>query len=358
MTALLDRQTDIGGAAARTAEFLLARQDPGGSWRDFLLPAGLSDSWVTAYTAQALLGDGDEAAPRAAADRAWRFLQEHGLPEGGWSYNPGVPGDADSSLWALRLADGLAQTESPAAQRGFAFLARHVRPDGGLATYADANAIRGYVGLPAFFSFDGWTQSHVCVSAAGAHLAPHADALVRYLLERQADDGSWPAYFWFDREYATSEAVRALAKRDAAAHRPVIARATEWLIGRVAMLIAAPGAVRPAFALACATHALAEASDHPEAWHAARAGAAALAAWQRDTGGWGPTARLRVPPPHAIVPPEGARWTRWEGMPAEAPASLEGLAATFTNFSADHRGIFGAATALRALRAVAKGGAG
>ncbi|RSV38792.1 squalene--hopene cyclase [Sphingomonas sp. ABOLE] len=357
MTALLDRQADIGAAAARTVDFLLARQDPGGSWRDFLLPAGLSDSWVTAYTAEALLGDGEDTAPRAAAERAWRFLREHSLPEGGWSYNPGVPGDADSSLWALRLADGLAQAESPTARRGFAFLARHVRPDGGLATYADPAAIRGYVGLPAFISFDGWTQSHACVSAAGAHLAPHADTLAPYLLDRQADDGSWPAYFWFDREYATSEAVRALAKLDATAHRPAIERATGWLIRRTSLLAAAQGAIRPAFALACATHALAEASDQADARRAARAGAAALAVWQRDTGGWGPTARLRVPPPHAIDPPEDVRWTRWQGMPADAPASLEGLAATFTNFSPDHRGIFGAATALRALRAVTKGAA-
>lgn len=357
MTALLDRPADLRSAAARAEDFLIARQDPGGSWRDFLLPAGLSDSWVTAYTAEALLGDGEDAAPRAAAERAWTFLKEYTLAEGGWSYNRRVPGDADSSLWALRLAVALGQADSPTAQGGFAFLARHAQPDGGFATYADATAIRGYIGLPTFLSFEGWTQSHVCVSAAGAHLAPHGDALAAYLLNRQDGDGSWPAYFWFDREYSTGEAMRALAKRDAVAHRPAIERATAWLIRRVALLVMAQGAVRPAFALACATHALAEAAHHEEARRTARAGGAALADWQRENGGWGPTARLRVPPPHAIDPPEEMHWTRWEGMPPEAPASLEGLAATFTNFSPDHRGIFGAATALRALRAVAVGAA-
>lgn len=350
MTLALHKPLAIENAIARAERFLLAAQDANGGWRDFLLPAGLSDGWVTAYAGEALLGGGGDR-HRAAARRAWAFLHDQEAPTGGWSYNANVPGDADSTLWGLRLAGALGEADSPLARRGFAFLDRHVRPDGGLATYADAAPIRAYVGLPGFVPFDGWTQSHVCVSAAGAHLDRYAGGLAAYLLARQRADGSWPGYFWFDSEYATGEAVRALARRGAAA-QPAVDRGTTWLIGRVAALVASQGPRSPAFALACAAHALAERAEVSQARIAARRAGAALAAWQRPNGSWGPSARLRVPPPYAIEPDENAVWRRWEGLAAIA-APQGTRAATFTNFSPDHRGIFGAATALRALRAVA-----
>ena len=361
---LLDRPAPLHLAAARAEDFLLAAQDANGGWRDFLLPAGLSDSWVTAYVAEALVGSGDAADRNlASARRAWAFLHGNETPSGGWSYNARVPGDADSTLWGLRLAEALGEGESALARRAFAFLDRHMQADHGLSTYASAGPIRGYTGLPEFVPFDGWTQSHVCVSAAGANLAHFADRISVYLLARQADDGSWPGYFWFDREYATGEAVSALARaataddRGERQFRPAIDRAAAWLTRRVRGLAAAEGKVRPTFALACAAGALALAARTDEARQAVAQAGASLAAWQRPTGSWGPSARLRVPPPDAISPPEGASWTRWEGLPAGAVSPVDRLKATFTNFSPDHRGLFGAATALRALRRIARPGA-
>lgn len=362
-TTAMPPRVSLEEAIARAEAFLLDAQDANGAWRDFLLPAGLSDSWVTAYVAEALAGPGRAAKSSiTAARRAWSFLQGTESDSGGWSYNPQVPGDADSTLWGLRLAHSLGEDGSAAARSASAFLDRHVQPDGGLATYADAGPIRAYTGLPASVPFDGWTQSHVCVSAAGASLPHHADRLAEYLLARQEEDGSWPAYFWFDREYATGEAVGALDRLSAADGprrievRAAVERATAWLIDRVTILASAEGRDRPAFALACAARGLAQVARSDTARLAAIRAGQCLAAWQGPTGSWGPSARLRVPRPDAIVPLESAQWAQWAGQPSDARSYAEQIAATFTNFSPDHRGVFGTATVLRALRQIAEPG--
>lgn len=354
MTLLLDHPAQLDRAISRAEDFLLAAQDANGGWRDFLLPAGLSDAWVTAYVGEALIGAGAAGRLLPAARRGWAFLQACETPLGGWSYNPKVPGDADSTLWGLRFAAALGESGSALARRAFAFLDRHVQADHGLSTYASDGPIRAYTGLPALVPFAGWTQSHVCVSAAGANLARRPEGIIGYLLARQDADGSWPGYFWFDREYATGEAVAALVRADRTEEIGLaIERAAAWLTRRALLLAAAQGAVRPTFALACAARALALAARTGAAHDAVAGAGESLAAWQRESGSWGPSARLRVPPPYAIVPPEDAAWTRWEGLPPGATSPADLLAATFTNFSPDHRGLFSAATALRALREIA-----
>lgn len=335
--------------------FLLSKQDDSGSWRDFLLPAGLSNSWVTGYVGLALATSG-EAEALAAARRGWAFLQTTSIKGGGWSYNPSVPGDADSTLWALRLAHALGEAETPVARAGQAFLEQHRQTDGGISTYAKAAVIRSYIGAPDFVPFDGWTQSHDCVTAAAANLPSMRIDIADHLLVRQLPDGSWPAYFWFDREYTTGEAVRALtglrAEADAAMPQidAALGRAIAWLRARVAVLSDHDSDWHPVFALSCAAAAL--------ALHRVAAGPALdqavsrLGDWQRDTGGFGPSARLRVPLPMDMVPDESAEWRPWRGLPEGASGLADVLKHTFNNFSPDHRGVFGAATALTALSAI------
>lgn len=357
MTVMLASSARLDTAISRAEDFLLSAQDANGGWRDFLLPAGLSDGWVTGYVGEALTGGEDRGRLMPAVHLAWRFLHTVETPLGGWSYNAKVPGDADSTLWGLRFAEAIGEAGTPLAERAYAFLDGHVRNDGGISTYADAGPIRDYTGMPVFVPFDGWVRSHVCVSAAGANLARRPDGLIDYLLSRQEEDGGWSGYFWFDREYATGEAVSALSRfeREDRRIQAAIEAAAEWLTRRVAQLAAADGRVKPTFALACAARALANVVRTQDAQDALAQAADSLVEWQRETGSWGLSARLRVPPPYAIVPQEDATWTRWEGLPPGTSSPAEVLAATFTNFSPDHRGLFSAATALRALRAIARG---
>lgn len=350
-----DMRIDPSGALQSALNYLLASQNDLGAWKDFLLPAGNSNVWVTAFVGEAL-ATRPEAEARQAAGAGWRFLETVMKQDGGWSYNPKVPGDADSTLWGLRLAESLGLDESNTARRASEFLEQHIGDGGGLTTYASPAPVRGYIGLPPFVSFKGWTQPHVCVTAAGANLARYRERLCPYLLQKQADDGRWPAYWWFDDEYATAEAVAALAgkERTAADYDPEIAarieRAIEWARARCDVLIAAEGRFPPAFALAHAMRILARAGQSMPVREQLSSGVARLVAWQKADGSWPASARLRVPRPDALVPDPLADWTMWAGMPSDAVSLESILEHTFNNYSPDHFGVYTTATVLKALQ--------
>ncbi|HEX4274036.1 MAG TPA: prenyltransferase/squalene oxidase repeat-containing protein [Bryobacteraceae bacterium] len=326
----------IAPAIAAALNFLLKAQDERGAWKDFLLPAGASDIWVTGFTGLVVAGMPGQQA-RNAALAAWRFLENTTSEGGGWSYNATVPGDADSTLWGLRLARSLGLGNSPRAQSAIQFLDSHICADGGLTTYASADPIRRYIGLPPMVPFIGWTHSHVCVTAAGANIPGYRERLEEYLLRYQDDDGGWPAYWWFDREYSTSEAAAVLAGTEACE------RAVSWALRR-APAIAEPNAFALAHCLriltGCATPAARESTEDS---------ISRLLAWQRPDGSWAPSAKLRVPRPDSAVPAESPNWRMWSGMPPGQPSFQSVLQNTFNIYSPDHYGVYTTATVLRTL---------
>ena len=351
--------TDLSAAARSALAFLLNAQEPDGTWKDFLLPAGNSNVWVTAFVGSVLAALG-VAEARQAALEGWRFLEQVKTGEGGWSYNPSVPGDADSTLWGLYLAETLGVESSDSFRQASGFLERHLRDGGGVATYESPAPVRRYIGLPAFVSFAGWTQSHVCVTAACANLETHRQRLQPYLLRKQADEGKWFAYWWFDDEYSTAEAVAALVGkgRTAAACPAEIAgrveRAVAWALQRSEALTASEGAaaVPPAFALAHTLRILARAGQTSEVRDAVAQGVTRLVEWQKPDGSWPPSARLRVPRPDCIVPAAGAEWTMWAGMPPAALSLENILKHTFSIYSPDHYAVYTTATVLRAVNEI------
>jgi len=344
-------------AIAAALGFLLKAQDERGGWKDFMLPATQSDVWVSAFVGEVLAGLAEPAA-RQAAEAAWHYLEGVVAPGGGWSYNSLVPGDGDSTLWGLRLAEALGFEDSARARAARDFLERHLREDGGLATYASAESVRAYIGLPPEVSFQGWTRSHVCVSAAGANLSTYRERLGTYLLRTQDERGCWPAYWWFDEEYATAEAVAALAGAGeavafASERASRLERAAEWALGRVARYLEEPvGARPPSFALAQALRVVARAPSSPRRQEALCRGVSQLCTWQKSQGSWSPSARLRVPRPDAVAPEPKDSWTLWRGLPPGASSVEDLLRHTFTNYSLDHYAVYTTGTVLRALNEV------
>ena len=217
----LRRRDEVSQALSAGVDFLVAARGPGGWWEDFDLADGASDTWVTAYVGRALA---DVAEPRAAglARDAWRLVDRRRDPSGGWGYNATVPPDADSTIWAVQLAERVADGADAAARAGRldaprAFLERHRRPGGGLATYADAGSRpRGHgSSRPLCPTADGRPRIPASPQppANVRLLGDRLDELHAYLRRAQRSDGSWSAYWWADREYATALAVLGLGSR-------------------------------------------------------------------------------------------------------------------------------------------------
>ncbi|MGK3963677.1 squalene--hopene cyclase [Sorangium sp. So ce118] len=346
-------RTAMDTAMTRAVRHLLSAQDARGAWRDFLLPAGNSDVWVTAFVGYAL-ATAPVPGAREAAMAAFAFLERAAGPEGGFSYNRNVPGDGDSTLWGLRLAEALGLAGSPCALGAAAFLERHMRADGGVATYASAAPVRRYIGLPPAISFEGWTRSHVCVTAAAANLPAYSERLRDHLLRHQAEDGRWPAYWWFDDEYATAEAVAALAQLGGG--DPEIAcrieRAARWALGRAADLEAAEPLASSAFAAAHGLRVLARAGCTERVSHALASGLSRLLGWQEQSGAFPASARLRVPRPDVDVPDPRLGWALWTGERSGPPSLAAVLERTFTTYSLDQGAVYTTATVLRALQEI------
>ena len=111
-----------------------------------------------------------------------------------------------------------------ACHRAYTCLARHQRLSGGVATYAESEPIRQYMGLGRWVPFRGWCRPQIEVSAAAGRALcalrsdvarASADAAWRYVKSRQNGDGSWNSYWWISPHFATQQAVTlALSMRD------------------------------------------------------------------------------------------------------------------------------------------------
>ncbi|HZX25934.1 MAG TPA: hypothetical protein VFF16_02610, partial [Telluria sp.] len=192
----------------RGLDFLLARQEDG-MWRDYDLPVGVADQWITAYVLWMLadLPRAQLCAPALAG--AGAALLRVGAAAGGWGYNAGTGNDADSTsiaILALR-AHGIA-----APRPAFDFLATCRAADGGMGTYPPGSEPGG-----------SWCHGSCEVSAA-ALLALGGDAqLAAFLAKTQHEDGLWPSFWWHSLLYPSWLALCA-GCRPGAALRHTLAR--------------------------------------------------------------------------------------------------------------------------------------
>lgn len=303
--------------AARTdaVSFLLAACGQDDFWRDFSLPNGPSDEWVTAFVGYALARAGDSRSAEYVR-RCTAALLRRQRPSGGWGYNGFSPPDSDSTAWALKFLDA---TDGPAsaARAAHGFLGAHLLPHGGFSTYAPGTAIRFAGDLPEGGD-RGWRGGHLCVAANAAPLMK--GALTACLLQGQDANGSWNAYWWKGNVFSTALAVEALAHSpEATEHRR---RAFVWARG-------IPPHSGSAFDRAWLTTLLLQGSSTDVA--AAETMALGLAGEQLADGSWAPGAAMLFPSP---------------GQKVRDPSDVPVL---------DERRVFTTASALIALGAALRG---
>jgi Squalene-hopene cyclase C-terminal domain/Prenyltransferase and squalene oxidase repeat len=202
------------GLQGATDFLLRSRSAAHGLWEDFRSTAGPSSEWVTGFVLANL-----PATAHAGAGEACRLLIERQRADGSWGYCARVPGDADSTAWAILGT----RSALPPGRRSAArtYLLAQQRPDsGGFRTYPDSAASGLIPWAPADRDYRGWQAAHTCVSGTvllalaslGGADAPAA-AAVDYLVRRQDPSGVWPSYWWSGPAYSTHQAIRALRQR-------------------------------------------------------------------------------------------------------------------------------------------------
>lgn len=319
----------------RAVDYLIDACSPDGWWRDFDTLAGSSDEWVTAYVGSLLAAVSDQRLQETTV-KAWSLLRRRRFLSPGWGYNARVPADIDTTIWVLRLGYALGVEHRKLTRARRWLLASQAR-NGGFPTYPRDGAIRRFTGLVTDLSFRGWCSPQVCVSAAAAGILGEdtRPSLIAYLRKTQYPDGSWPCYWWYDREYAVALAVDALVfyPQD----RDRIQRAAAWMRTR----LSEDGAVRTdlhpdgsPFATALAIQILARVHDS-DGDDCLVAATTWLRAAQRHDGSWLPSAELRIPAPNITAPDMQRNWTR-HGRGAGSILN-------------DQRRIFTTATAVKAL---------
>ncbi|MGI5220449.1 hypothetical protein [Nocardia sp. CA-290969] len=204
MSEVAGARGELVEAIAAGAAHLVSRQEPDGYWRDFHMPPGRSDTWITGCVGVVLNLVRDlvptELGTAGAIDRAACALRAS-RRKGGWGYSRRVPCDADSTSWAVRLLAGYDHREIPGE-----IFDKYVTSASGIRTFRS----------PKFFG--SWADEHDEVTPAVglAFLAlgdsSAVDRIRPRVVERHRESGGWTAFWWRSDAYGIAHNLMFLAR--------------------------------------------------------------------------------------------------------------------------------------------------
>ncbi len=223
-------------AIRRATVFLAANVIETGGWSDFQTNrSGESTSWVTAH----VLWHVGRLLPGIVVERGLIALLGQRSASRGWGYSEKTPPDCDSTLHALHAFHelGVARTP-PDLARVLEFVLAHQMADGGFSTYGTHGELAAYRGPGSDPNYQGWTQSHVCVTAVALETLPLFPQIVpesilrkaiTFVLDRQSAEGCWESYWWRSKVFATSRILRQLIRLGLAEGQLAVERGLGWL---------------------------------------------------------------------------------------------------------------------------------
>ena len=185
----------IGYSIKKGIKYLLSCFDKDGMVREFhQLKHGPSEIWTTACIGSTL--HEFNKVPEQLVQNILIKQNE----DGGWSYNPKVPSDADTTLRVIQFLDkiGFKGIERERAEK---FVTTHQNKDGGISTYNKKEVEKmGYTPK-------GWVESHLCVSALAYNILENLEVKnkLKKFLQKNIKNGENKGYWWLTPWYVLYE---------------------------------------------------------------------------------------------------------------------------------------------------------
>lgn len=192
--------------------YISTEQEENGEWKDSPVNTWLSGYWTTGYVLNALCELHPSKLININMDKALDYLLKR--PTKLWGYINGWVEDSDSTNFVLLgLLSQRIKVDSEITE-----LLNYQMLDGGITTYNDSAKLLEYLDDPKIINVQGWTKSHLCVSAGTLLLLSkvngfnsHKEKLVNYLLENISPTNLWESYWWTSSVYTTCLIIEANA---------------------------------------------------------------------------------------------------------------------------------------------------
>lgn len=220
------------------SSFLLAHFDAKEGWSDFATnSSGESTSWVTAH----VLWQAGGLLPDDKRNSAIEILKSQRQENGAWGFSKKIPPDCDSTLHAVHALKKYGTADEDVSD-AVKYILEHQSDNGGFRTYNNKDQLAFYRKNAAPDDFIGWTNEHICVSAAALEtfseynkLVPKVviEKLISFLLKRQEEEGYWYSYWWRSKYFATVRIVPNLFQINDMQAKYSSEQALKWIVNTV-----------------------------------------------------------------------------------------------------------------------------
>lgn len=209
---------NIDKSLEKAIDFLIDNQN-NGLWSDFCTNHHYeSIDWVSAYTALALL----RANTKVDLSITTNSLAKRQNQNGGWGYNKIASPDADTTSFAIVFLQKFGYNSD--LDKARKFIQKHKNLDGSFSSFTIENVKTYY--RTRDINVDGWTVGIPDVTAIVARVISEKGKTIEYLINSQRKDGSFPAYWWNQDIYSTTQIIITLNQYG---HKNQIEKAQEWL---------------------------------------------------------------------------------------------------------------------------------
>lgn len=307
---------EANNAISQAISYLISKTTKSGCWQDFQTNrSGQSTCWVTSYT----LWKVGHLLPPDIVHKAKNVLEQQKQIHSAWGYSKNTPPDCDSTLHAYN-ALSLFEDEEAHSSKSLKYILLHQNENGGFSTYNSSDNLLSHRKDGKDINFDGWTQSHVCVSAVALEtlqllidrsvpVENNYQNLLDYLVSSQHYEGYWESYWWRSKYYSTCKIIKIIQRVNKPQLRDMSAKALNWIVTSMhhdgffdnGYDAKSPCVISTALAINTVIDqgSINNKISHTIKW---------LLGEQLPDGSWSNQPYLQIPPPHIIDPTDFDSW--------------------------------------------------